>query len=196
MHIEDFGFRYDGEITSQFADLGMDTFYEAADFIWRIPYGRNQDRSSYMLVIPENKGTCSTKHALLAALCEEQDMPIKLKCGIYDMNEENTPGVGRVLLEAGLSSIPEAHCYLSKGEEKIDITKYHEQVKPFSLTISKEMIISPNQIGDVKLQFHQDYIMGWIKTLRRPYSFHEVWRIREACIKALSSEEKTYGSVR
>jgi len=56
--------------------------------------------------------TCTTKHALLAALAREQHINAQLVLGIYEMSERNTPGVGHVLSRYGLSYIPEAHCHL------------------------------------------------------------------------------------
>jgi len=50
-------------------------------------------------VLNERRGPCSTKHALLKALADEQGLPIRLMLGIYEMNARNTPGIGRVLEE-------------------------------------------------------------------------------------------------
>jgi hypothetical protein len=60
-------------------------------------------------VLEEGCGTCTTKHATLTELAREQRIDVQLVLGIYEMNERNTPGVGRVLGAYGLSCIPEAH---------------------------------------------------------------------------------------
>jgi hypothetical protein len=52
-----------------------------------------------LAVLNERRGPCSTKHALLKALADEQGLPIRLMLGIYEMNARNTPGIGRVLEE-------------------------------------------------------------------------------------------------
>jgi hypothetical protein len=48
-----------------------------------------------MAVHTEGRGTCSTKHALLAELATEQRLPVALVLGIYLMNERNTPSGGQ-----------------------------------------------------------------------------------------------------
>jgi hypothetical protein len=42
--------------------------------------------------------------------------------GLFNMEEINTPGVGEALRQCGLTSIPEAHCYLRFGGERVDLT--------------------------------------------------------------------------
>ncbi len=41
------------------------TWNELTHFIRHLPYGRNSNRTDLSLVIKEQKGTCSSKHALL-----------------------------------------------------------------------------------------------------------------------------------
>ncbi|WP_246941221.1 hypothetical protein [Bacillus pinisoli] len=80
-----------GSISKSFLDLGLTHFQQVAQYIGGLPYGRNADRADYTLVLNESKGTCSTKHALLSALCLEQNRDeITLFTGIYEMNEHNT----------------------------------------------------------------------------------------------------------
>src|SRR5215472_5023270 len=114
--------RGSGPTTSAFIERGVSTFRDAARFVAALPYGRNSNRSDQLMVLLENKGTCSTKHALLARLAQEQNLPIALCIGIYEMDGRNTPGVGAVLEEHGLTSIPEAHCYLKRGSKRFDVT--------------------------------------------------------------------------
>jgi hypothetical protein len=45
-----------------------------------------------VIVLAEQRGTCSTKHALLRRLAIEQGLDIALVLGIYEMTERNTPG--------------------------------------------------------------------------------------------------------
>ena len=60
----------------------------------------------------EGRGTCSTKHALLADLARENRRHVALVLGIYEMDEDNTQEIGTVLDRNGLPCVPEAHCYL------------------------------------------------------------------------------------
>jgi hypothetical protein len=52
----------------EFVALGLGGYREAAHHVRYLPYGRNSDRSDWRLVLKEGRGTCSTKHALLAEL--------------------------------------------------------------------------------------------------------------------------------
>ncbi|OZM56851.1 hypothetical protein CIB95_08750 [Lottiidibacillus patelloidae] len=186
--LPNFKIKKEGPISYQFLKLKITSFHEAMNFVQKLPYGRNKVRSNYMLVLEEMQGTCSTKHALLKALCIEQGYEeIKLMTGIYEMNGENTPGVGDVLKEAGLSVIPEAHCYLLYKGNRYDITRnvVSEPIEPFLV----EMEIQPEQIGEYKVTVHKDYMHKWIKKNHIGLSFRELWTIRENCIKALSNNE-------
>jgi hypothetical protein len=78
-----------------------------------LPYGRNSDHSDWRLVLGEGRGTCSTKHALLADLARENRRHVALVLGIYEMDEDNTQEIGTVLDRNGLPCVPEAHCYLA-----------------------------------------------------------------------------------
>jgi len=98
-----------GSLHEPFALAGCATFRGAAKHVHALPHGRNSDRADWRLVLEEARGTCSTKHALLAALAREQHVPVSLMIGIFDMSEANTPGVGSVLSAHALASLPEAH---------------------------------------------------------------------------------------
>jgi hypothetical protein len=54
----------------------------AVAYIRRLPYGQNTDRGDFRRVLREGKGTCRTKHALLARLAQEQGIPLELTLGI------------------------------------------------------------------------------------------------------------------
>jgi hypothetical protein len=175
-----------GPDSEAFLRMGCDSYRSAARYLHELPYGRNADREDFRLVLSEKRGTCSTKHALLAALALEQRLAVALTIGIYDMNERNTPGVGRVLSAHGLESIPEAHCYLRYARHRIDITR--SGVSPASpiTDFHQEWAIEPSQIGGHKIALHQQYLRDWLR--ERPelsFSVEQLWEIREACILAL-----------
>lgn len=174
-----------GEVSAEFLLLGMRDYRAAARFINQLPYGRNADRADFRLVLRERRGTCSTKHALLAALAIEQRLSVSLTLGIYEMSERNTPGVGEVLMRNGLSSIPEAHCYLVFSRERIDVTRNLADPGEPIARLFHEETIAPAQIGQYKLDFHQNYLREWSARVGR--RFEEVWKIREDCIAALSA---------
>jgi len=176
-----------GVVSSRFIEVQVRDFREAAAYVHRLPYGRNTNRSDALAVIREGHGTCSTKHALLRRLALEQDIDIALVIGIYEMNQENTPGVGDVLEKYGLKNLPEAHCYLRSGQMKVDVTRemrgYRSEIPGFVY----EEEIAPDQIGDYKASVHRRFLKQWMerRTLGTGHTLDDLWRIREECIAAL-----------
>ena len=130
---EDFGLSIEGlpsfaldaerPLGRRFAAMGISDYVEAARHVRSLPYGRNADRSDWRLVLEEGRGTCSTKHALLAELARENGLPVSLMLGVYEMDGANTPGVGAVLEHHGLPFVPEAHCYLAHDGRRVDLTR-------------------------------------------------------------------------
>jgi len=177
-----------GEASAQFLALGIDDYREAARFTNQLSYGRNADRANFRLVLPERRGTCSTKHALLAALAIEQRLPIHLTLGIYEMSERNTPGIGAVLSKHGLAFVPEAHCYLIYNGTRIDVTRDAViAAEPIARFLHEETI-APEQIGDYKVAMHQAWMREWVAREMPNRNWEQVWKIREECIAALSAE--------
>jgi hypothetical protein len=177
-----------GKVSADFLLRGVTDFQAAGRYIHQLPYGRNTNRANYRLVLSEGRGTCSTKHALLAELAHEQGLPVTLTLGIYEMHERNTPGVGQVLDRYGLPFVPEAHCYLTYQGMRIDMTRSGtEPTEPVSRFVYEETI-TPGQIGDYKVRVHQQFLQQWSAqtTLTHRLSFEEIWRIREECIAALA----------
>ena len=176
-----------GPVTAEVAACGVRDFRAAGRYLHHLPYGRNTDRANFRLVLSEGRGTCSTKHALLAELAREQQLPIALTLGIYQMHERNTPGVGAVLSRYRLTFIPEAHCYLTYDGKRIDITRSGaEPAEPIDLFLYEETIL-PAQIGEYKVDLHKRFLRGWLaENGTNRYSFDELWSIREACIAVLT----------
>lgn len=175
-----------GPIASAFRERGCRTFGEALELTWDLPYGRNTTPADDLCGLLDSRGTCSTKHALLARLAAEQGIAADLVLGIYMMREANTPGVGVVLERHGLDAIPEAHCILEIDGERIDVTRRGgDGREPIGSFLYRE-VISPGQIGDYKRNVHRRVIAEWIATgAAGNLTPEEAWRIREACIAAL-----------
>src|ERR1700740_2919474 len=121
MDTVDFDITSSSFISVAFREKGIHSFRKACDYVKQLPYRRNSDKTYLLCVFTENCGTCSTKHALLKQLAEENNATdIKLVLGIFKMNGSNTPAVKQILDEAGLNHIPEAHNYLKAKNEVID----------------------------------------------------------------------------
>ena len=178
-----------GALGSRFRRRGCTTLRQAARYLHDLPYGRNSDRSDFRLVLSEGRGTCSTKHAVLAALGQELGIAVQLTMGIYEMSEANTPGVGPVLERYQLSSIPEAHTYLRYRHRRVDITRSGIEPRAEIQNFILEQDIRPDQIGDYKVSFHRTFLRQWLS--QHPELSHftpeALWEIREACIFAISA---------
>jgi hypothetical protein len=71
---------------------------------------------------------------------------------------------------------------------RIDITRSGaEPTEPIDRFLSEEAIV-PAQIGDYKVQFHQQFLRRWLANtdVVGNRSFAELWKIREECIAALA----------
>ncbi len=179
-----------GEVSREFLAHGLVHFRQAAQFVKQLPYGRNTDRSDYRLVLSEGRGTCSTKHALLASLCmEQQQHEVHLYTGIYEMTGSNTPGIGHILRHYSLPSIPEAHCYLKYHQGRWDFTRVTGSCNDSPREFLDEIAIGPHQIGDFKVAYHWAYLPLWLSRhgLSQRFDTDALWTIREECIAALSA---------
>jgi N-acetylglutamate synthase len=175
-----------GPVSRAFRALGVLSFKEACSFVRSLPYGRISRPGDSLCVLSERKGTCSSKHALLALLARECGLPMRLTVGIYLMSGENTPGVGNVLNRFGLTAIHEAHCYLTANGKRFDYTRGVE-TRIDEFLEEKEM--EPEWIDTEKVKFHKEFLRNYYGPDKLP----GIWTAREACIKALS--EFNAGSV-
>lgn len=181
-NLPDFPLDAGGETGRRFAVLGVRRYREAARYVRSLPYGRTSDRSDWRLVLEEGRGTCSTKHALLAELARENGSPVSLVLGFYEMDGDNTPGVGGVLAAHGLRCVPEAHCYLAHDGRRMDLTREGAGDGPARFLYEEE--IEPRQIGAHKVEAHREFVGRWAGS--RGLDPARVWRAREGCIAALT----------
>ncbi len=168
--------------SDQLIAIGIDDFSVAAAYVKSLPY----QRSSWLEVIQNGYGTCSSKHAFLKTVADEQGIECHLILGIYPMTGENTYGVAQVLNNSGVDSIPEAHCFIEIADEYFDFT--------FAKPMSKEPIkqfyslerITPLQMVEEKVLKHQAFLKQ-----QSPESYEKLWAIREACIESLFTKGHT-----
>lgn len=184
----DFKLTSNEPFSTAFWERGIHTFSEACTFIHQLPYGRNANRSDFLLVMSEEKGTCSSKHALLASLALENGVEhVELIVGIYLMSPETNPSLEAFFSDKSYSAIPEAHCYLNYKGERLDFTALNFDKEKIAPKIVREQRIDPNQVGDWKIMIHKHYLQGWLK--RNPavqLSLDELWKDREEAIDLLS----------
>ncbi|WP_040278504.1 hypothetical protein [Psychroserpens damuponensis] len=174
-------------LSKQCIALGLTNFESVYEFVKQLPYGRNTNRSDYTLILKERKGTCSTKHAFLKAIALENNYEdLQLYMGIFKMNKENTSKISSILDAHKLDYIPEAHCYLKLNNVIKDITFNTNEAPIFAKTLVHEALITPEQIGDYKLKWHQAYLKSWLVNQNISLSYNDLWKVRELCIAQLS----------
>jgi hypothetical protein len=118
-----------GEISNKFLSIGIKTFMEACDYVHQLPYGYNSDRDDLMILFKEKMGSCTTKHAVIATLAAELDLPINKSIGIYPMAETIVTGTDRLLNKYDLPYIPMIHCFLKYRDHRVDLTEGNQNGK-------------------------------------------------------------------
>ncbi len=166
---------------------GIHTWEQFLSYVKNIPYGRNSDRTDFEWVVKENKGTCSSKHALTKQVADLNQMQgVQLIMGIYKMTQSNTEGIGNHLKENGLEYLPEAHCYLKVNGKRIDLTHPTSDIQKIQANIIEEKEIEPFQVGVYKVNFHKAFLRNWREQVGLSLSFDEVWEVRERYIGELA----------
>ena len=112
-----------GVIASEFVKLGITGFMDACRFVHEMPYGYNSNRDDLLILFKEGKGSCTTKHAVIATLAEELSLPIRKGIGIYAMSEDIVTGTQPILDDYGLPYIPMVHCFLVHENFRVDLTE-------------------------------------------------------------------------
>lgn len=175
-------------ISILFLEQSIYTFKEAAAFIKQLPYRRNANKNDLTSVFTDNCGTCSTKHAVLKKLADENNFEgLDLMLGIFKMNAKNTPKISAILQKNKLTYLPEAHTYLRFNNCIFDYTTIHSKPADFINDLMEEVIVSPHQISDFKISYHKEQLAHWLE--KKPninYTLNDIWVIREQCIQKLS----------
>lgn len=134
-----------GQIARKFLGLGITTFKEACDYVHNIEYGYNTNYDDKLIFFKENKGTCTSKHAVIAGLAEELNIPLYKHVGVYKFTEEISTGVNMILEKYDIPYVPMVHCFLVYKEHRFDLTEgncngkntsieefiHEEKVEPF-----------------------------------------------------------------
>lgn len=176
------------EIISQtLIQRGIFDFSSSCEYIKNLPYGRTSSRTDFLTVLIEEKGTCSSKHGLLAHLAEENnEQEIELIMGIFLMSPETHPKLTEFFENKIYKAIPEAHCYLRCNGKRFDYTSKSSKIDIISLKLVREQRIEPHQVGDWKVKLHQDFMEKWLKRQTDfKYPFEKLWDDREKCIELL-----------
>jgi hypothetical protein len=134
-----------GTISNHFLSCGINNFLDACAYVHQLPYGYNSDRDDLMILFKEKMGSCTTKHAVIATLAAELDLPIHKYIGIYPMTEALVTGTGKILDKYDLPYIPMIHCFLEYGDHRVDLTEGNQNGKNQSIdTLFHTETVDPN----------------------------------------------------
>ena len=182
-HVPEVALASEPHLSRQFREYGLRTLADAARAILLLPYARA--RSAYA-VLEEARGTCSTKNAAFVLLAREAGLKADLVVDFFMMSEANTPGVGSVLEEAGLSCVLEAHCSARLGDVTVDLTG----LEGTGSMVVRRMLLNPRRL-EQKALLHREQLKEWGKGYAPWHTIDELWGIRERCIDALSRKERS-----
>jgi len=125
---------FGGDIVSdRFLSLGINRFIDACRYVHTLPYAYNSSRDDLLILFKENKGTCTTKHAVIATLANELNLPVEKNVGIYAMTEYIVTGTNEILAKYNLPYVPMIHCYLVYGEYRVDLSEGNNNGKNRSI---------------------------------------------------------------
>ena len=137
-----------GVVSKIFLIQGVATFQEACRRVHRLPYGYNADRDDLFALFQEGKGTCTSKHAVIATLARELALPVEKHIGIYAMTEALVTGTQTIINRYQLPYLPMVHCFLQADTIRVDLTAGNRNgkngpIKEFLFT----MPVAPNISG-------------------------------------------------
>ena len=162
-----------GEISEKFLELGIPTFKKACEYVHNTDYGYNSNYDDKMIFFKEKMGTCTSKHAVIAGLAEELNIPLHKHVGIYKFAEEISTDVNGILKKYNVPYVPMAHCFLVYKNFHFDLTEgncngknttiekfiHEEEVDPFISRkdeyllykrVLKELILPSKEMEGVK----------------------------------------------
>ena len=122
-----------GEISKRFIELGIKTFKEACIYVHNSKYGYNSNYDDKMIFFKEKMASCTMKHATIAGLAEELEIPLYKYIGVYKFTEEITTGVDKITQKYNIPYVPMVHCFLVYGDYRFDLTEGNENGKKQSL---------------------------------------------------------------
>ncbi len=135
-----------GPVSEKFLELGQRTFHDACRHVHGMPYGYNSDRDDPMMLFKEGKGSCTTKHAVIATLARELGLPVEKEIGVYAMTEDLVTGTDSILKRYDLPYIPMIHCFLAGDGVRVDLTEGNHNGKNRSI---EEFLHTERVIPDI-----------------------------------------------
>jgi hypothetical protein len=131
-----------GDISKKFLEIGIKSFKDACVYVHNIEYGYNSNYDDKMIFFKENKGSCTSKHATIAGLAEELDIPLYKYVCVYKFTEEITTGAKEILEKYKVPYVPMVHCFLVYKKYRFDLTEgnYNGKKQPVDEHIYSEKV--------------------------------------------------------
>ena len=172
-----------GPACARFMSKGVQTFRAACAWVRDAPYGQNSGQYPHVL-FDEGHGTCRSKHALIAVLAREIDLPVSQYVGAYRLDESIVEGAGAVLAAQGLTYVPQMHCVLKYHEQFVDLTAGNCHGKRRDVTDMDVYFRVDPLMSDS--EYRAAYALGvqyyqWTDPVLARKSFEEIHRIARAC---------------
>jgi hypothetical protein len=158
-----------GVVGDAFLRRGITTFREACQWVRDLPYGPNSrpqepadGRSSpvnAVVLFEDNRGTCFTKHGVIARLAGELGLNVYKNLGFYRLNDDIVTGVGEVLAPQGLTFIPQIHCFLEYGRCRVDLTEGNCHGKNKTIEVYDFVVrVAPESSRDELQRLYADHL--------------------------------------
>lgn len=122
-----------GKISKKFLELGITSFKDACEYVHNQEYGYITDYDDEMIFFKENRGTCTTKHGVIAALAEELNIPLYKNVGVYKFTEEISTGANEIMIKYNVPYAPMVHCFLVYDKYRFDLTEGNNNGKKTSI---------------------------------------------------------------
>ena len=152
-----------GSIASKFLQLGVTNFLSACRYVYELPYGYNSDRDDLLILFKEGKGSCTTKHAVIATLAQELALAVVKNIGIYAMTEDIVSGTQDILNSFNLPYVPMLHCFLVYDKYRVDLTEgnHNGKNRPINDFLHTEKVI-PNISAKDEYMLYRDALKNRI----------------------------------
>lgn len=179
-----------GIISTEFLSLGVKSFIDACRYVHALPYGYNSNRDDLMILFKENKGTCTTKHAVIATLALELDLPIEKSIGINAMTEDIVKGTNKILGKYKLPYVPMVHCFLVYRNHRVDLSEGNNNGKNRSI---EEFLyiqrVEPNISAKDEYLLYRKALKDYVLTRKEMagVDIKQILRAREEEIKLLKN---------
>ncbi|MEA5507774.1 hypothetical protein VB735_32735 [Halotia wernerae UHCC 0503] len=173
-----------GVVSKKFLEHGIETFCAACHWIKDLAYGSNSNNENSLILFQENRGTCTTKHGVIALLAQELGLEVYKNLGFYRLNDDIVIGVNAIIQIHGLNFIPQIHCFLEYGSFKVDLTEgncngKNKTIEDYDFVVR----VNPDLTYEEEKRYYISYLNQYfaIDPKLAKVSIPEILELLEAC---------------